>query len=72
MHEDLLHNLARYRDETNWPVIPWIFFFSLIENGVYVFPFPVGENFPRLPLSHRYDGYQFGNYILKVEGTGTV
>jgi len=29
------------RDETDWLIFPWIFFFSLIENEGYVSPFLV-------------------------------
>ena len=37
--EDPLHDLARHRGETDWPVVPWVFFFSLFKNGGYISPF---------------------------------
>jgi len=42
---DLPHDLARHRGETDLVVAPWIFLFSLLENGSYVSPFPVSGNF---------------------------
>jgi len=47
--EDLIHDLAGHRDETDWPVVPQVFLFPLFENGGYVYPFPISGNFTRLP-----------------------
>lgn len=35
-----------HRDETDWPVVPWVFLFSLYRNGNYIFPFPVRGTSP--------------------------
>ena len=51
LHEDLLHDLTRQRAEIDWPVVPRIFFFSLLESGGYVSPFPISGNFTRLAIA---------------------
>ena len=56
--EDLLHDLARHRDETDWPVVPQVLLFTLVYNGDYVFPFPVTGNFTGL--------LEGGRYIKKI------
>jgi len=30
----MLHDLARHRGKTDWPVFPWNLFISLLENGL--------------------------------------
>ena len=49
LQEDLLHDLARHRCDTEWPVVPWIllccFCFGLV--CLFVFPFfKMGVIFP--------------------------
>ena len=53
--EDLLYDLARHRGETDWPVVPWVFLFSLFKNGSYVSPFPFSGKFTGLPGLLKYD-----------------
>jgi len=48
--EDLLHDLAGYRSETDWPVVPRLFLFSLFKNGCYVSPFSISGNFTGLQI----------------------
>lgn len=46
---DLCHNLARSRGETDQPVVPWLFHFSLLKNNDNVSYFPVSGSFTGLP-----------------------
>lgn len=39
--ENLLHDVARHRGETDQSVVPCIFFFSFCKNGRYIFPFVI-------------------------------
>jgi len=50
MKEDLLHDLAVQRAETEWPVVPQFFLFSVFGDGCYVSPVPVSGNATGLPL----------------------
>ena len=53
----------------DWPSVPWIFFFSFLENGGYVSPFPINGNFTRLPWPLKYDGRWLGNFMWQFSQT---
>jgi len=61
--EDQIHDLARHRGESDWPVVPWVFLFSLCKNGDYVSSLLISRNFTGLPQLLKYDGRWFSNYI---------
>ena len=64
----MLHDPAKHRGVTDWSVVPWIFF-SFLENGGYVSPFPISGNFTRLPWPFKYVGQHFCNFIcLRTRG----
>ena len=49
--------------ETDRPVVPWVFLFTLLKNRGYVSPLPVGGNFAGLPGLLKYDGEWPGHFI---------
>lgn len=48
--EGLFHRLSRDRGEADWPVVPWIFLFALLEDRSDVCILPVIRTLPSAPL----------------------